>query len=99
MSVNLLRGGSPDPSHWTLADLRLERIEHDKLRGDALIYCLVAAASFVETTADLYAGNLVDHSTDPRARAWLANRWQPEELQHGRALRAYVQSVWPEVCW
>jgi rubrerythrin len=99
MSVNLLRGGLPDPSHWTLADLGLERIEHDKVRGDWLIYCLLAAASFVETAADLYTRNLVEHFPDPRARAWLRNRWQPEELQHGRALRAYVESAWPEVRW
>ncbi|PWT72529.1 MAG: hypothetical protein C5B46_06710 [Proteobacteria bacterium] len=99
MSVNLLHGGAPDGSHWTVADVGLDRIEHDKVRDDNLMYHLVAAASFVETAADLYTRNLVEHFPDPRARAWLTNRWLPEELQHGRALRAYVESAWPEVDW
>ncbi len=62
-------------------------------------YYLVAAASFVETAAELYTDNLVVHFPDPLAREWLANRWRLEELQHGKALRAYVEAAWPEFDW
>jgi rubrerythrin len=99
MTADLTRGSTPDAAHWTLDDLQLDRIERDKVRDDELIYALVTAASFVETAAELYTSNLVLHFPDPRARAWLANRWRLEELQHGRALRAYVETAWPELDW
>ena len=99
MTAKLYRSGEPHVSRWTLADLRLDRIEHDKVREDWLIYYLVAAASFVETAAELYTSNLVAHFPDPRARDWLANHWRLEELQHGKALRAYVESAWPDFDW
>jgi len=99
MTADLDRGGQPDPSHWTLADLGLDRVERHRVSDDWLTYYLVAAASFVETAAALYTSNLVEHFPDPRAREWLAKRWQVEELQHGRALRAYVEAVWPDLDW
>jgi hypothetical protein len=99
MTADLTRGSEPDADHWTLDDLQLDRIERDKVRDDELIYALVTAASFVETAAELYTSNLVLHFPDARARAWLANRWRLEELQHGRALRAYVEAAWPELDW
>lgn len=99
MTANLDRGGQPHASRWSLADLQLDRIEHDKVREDWLIYYLVVAASFVETAAELYTSNLVHHFPDPQAREWLANRWRPEELQHGKALRAYVEYAWPGLDW
>ena len=99
MTADLSRGSKLDAAHWTLDDLELDRIERDKVRDDELIYALVTAASFVETAAELYTSNLVLHFPDARARAWLANRWRLEELQHGRALRAYVEAAWPELDW
>jgi hypothetical protein len=30
---------------------------------------------------------------------WLNTNWEREELQHGRALKAYVNHVWPEFDW
>jgi hypothetical protein len=99
MTANITRGGQPAAPHWTLADLDLTRIEHDRVRDDRFTYYLVAGASFIETAADLYTNNLVRHFPDPLAREWLVKRWQPEELQHGRALRAYVEAVWPGLDW
>lgn len=99
MTANLAAGGQPDASHWALADVDLSQIEYDKVRDDLLMYYLVTTASFIETAAELYTRNLIEHFPDPRAQAWLANRWQHEELQHGRALRAYVQAAWPQVDW
>jgi hypothetical protein len=85
--------------HWTLADIPWNCIDHERARTDPLIYYTVAAASFVETAADLYTANLVEHFPDPEAQQWLMNHWQPEELQHGLALRTYVETVWPELDW
>jgi hypothetical protein len=99
MTVHITRGGQPQRSHWSLTDIDLTRIEHDRVRDDYFIYYLVTGASFIETAADLYTNNLVLHFPDPHAQEWLANHWQPEELQHGRALRAYAQAVWPGLDW
>jgi rubrerythrin len=61
---------------------------------------LLAGASFVEYASDTYAGNLADYVADqPDIAAWLSEHWEPEELQHGRALRAYVEAVWPSFDW
>jgi len=99
MTAHISRRGHTDASHWTIADLDLTRIEHKLVRDDWFTFYLVAGASFIETAADVYTGNLVVHFPDPVARDWLAKRWQPEELQHGQALRAYVEAVWPDLAW
>lgn len=60
----------------------------------------MACASFVESGSDLYTQNLVDFFRgDDEVTAWLTHQWEAEELQHGRALRAYVSHVWPEFDW
>jgi hypothetical protein len=33
------------------------------------------------------------------ATDWLERRWWPQELQHGLALRRYIQTVWPQFDW
>ena len=60
----------------------------------------MASASFVEAATDLYTQNLVDYfSDDDEITGWLKAHWLPEELQHGKALRRYVQTAWPEFDW
>ncbi|MDO9316411.1 MAG: ferritin-like domain-containing protein [Burkholderiaceae bacterium] len=69
------------------------------LESEAVLLLLVAS-SFIESGTHLYASNLVAHfEGDQEVSAWLAQHWEPEELQHGRALRAYVTCVWPEFDW
>ena len=94
-----LRDKHRNNSRWTLADIQWHHIDHDRARNNPLTYYVVTAASFVETAADLYTANLVEHFPDPVAQRWLIKYWQPEELQHGRALRTYVETVWPELDW
>ena len=94
-----LRGKRRNRSHWTLADIEWSRIDHGLVRKNHLTYYVVAAASFIETAADLYTSNLVKHFPDASAQQWLLNHWQPEELQHGLALRTYLATVWPELDW
>jgi hypothetical protein len=99
LTADVSRGRHTDTPQWTMADLDLSRIEHELVRDDWFTYYLVAGASFIETAADVYTSNLVHHFSDAVARDWLANHWQPEELQHGLALRAYVEAVWPDLPW
>jgi hypothetical protein len=84
---------------WSLDDIDWPSIDREKVRADPLLYLVVTMSSFVESGADLYTGSLVDHVPDPAAKRWLADGWQPEELQHGRALRTYVEHTWPELDW
>jgi hypothetical protein len=54
----------------------------------------------VEILADTYGTNLVEHFRgDPELTDWLDEHWQREEVQHGRAIKMYVQAVWPEFDW
>lgn len=98
-SADPVRGKRRSASHWTVADIEWQRIDREHARNNLSTYYVVTAASFVETAADLYTANLVEHFPDPRAQQWLLNYWQPEELQHGLALRTYVETVWPELDW
>jgi len=84
---------TPDSLPWR--DLRPERV----VDSEELFY-MIAGASFIETASDLYTRNLVQHFADnAEVSDWLAQSWEPEELNHGRALREYVAHVWPEFDW
>ena len=90
------------PPHlpWSLRDIPLSRIEADRIRDDDALFLLVCSASFIESGSDTYTANLVERfADDGEVGAWLRTQWEPEELQHGRALRAYVEHVWPEFDW
>ena len=55
-------------------------------------FYLIAAASLMESATDLYTRNLIDFfAGDEEITSWLEHYWLPEELQHGRALRRYVE--------
>lgn len=85
---------------WTLESLDLDRIEFDRVRHNEDLFFLLCSASFVESGSDLYTHNLVDHfAGDETLQTWLSQHWEHEELQHGRALAAYVRKVWPEFDW
>jgi ferritin len=85
---------------WTLDDIPLDDIDFARIRGREDMMFLLAAASFIEFASDTYAGNLAEFfRDDPDIAHWLSQHWEPEEVQHGRALRAYVQRVWPQFDW
>jgi len=85
---------------WSLDDIAWDAIEAERIRGDDALFLLVCSASFVESGSDTYTGNLVARfAGDDEVGTWLREHWEPEELQHGRALRAYVRRVWPEFDW
>ena len=61
---------------------------------------MIAAASLMESATNLYTANLIEYfAGDDEITAWLKNYWLPEELQHGRALRRYVATAWPDFAW
>jgi hypothetical protein len=88
------------PASWSVDRLPWGELRREAAAGDETLFYMVATASFVEITTDLYTHNLLDRYRDqPPLIEWLVRHWQPEELQHGVALRRYVQAVWPEFPW
>lgn len=84
---------------WTVASLPFDRIDHSRVRSDEELFFVLAGASFVESGSDIYTHILTSYFGDSPVADWLARHWEREELQHGRALRAYVEAVWPEFDW
>jgi hypothetical protein len=85
---------------WRIEDIDLTRIDRQKAVANEDLLLLLCAASFIESGTDLYTTNLSTFfNDDPEVSAWLNNEWEPEEMQHGRALKTYVAYVWPEFDW
>src|SRR6201996_8452156 len=86
--------------HWSLADIPWNTIRHDVIANRDAFFYLVASASLMESATDLYTENLIEFlAGDDEVTSWLEHYWLPEELQHGRALRRYVETAWPEFEW
>ena len=90
----------PARRHWSLDDIPWHAIRRDAVgRSEALFY-MIAAASLMESATDLYTANLTEYfAGDDEITSWLKDNWLPEELQHGRALRRYVETAWPDFPW
>ncbi|WP_153101620.1 ferritin-like domain-containing protein [Paraburkholderia hayleyella] len=92
-----------EPLHimpWRIEDIDLNRIDRQRAAANENLLLLLCAASFIESGSDLYTSNLsVFFDGDPEISTWLNTEWEPEELQHGRALKAYIGHVWPEFDW
>jgi hypothetical protein len=85
---------------WRIEDIDLTRIDRQRAAANEDLLLLLCAASFIESGTDLYTSNLSAYfDDDPEVSAWLNSQWEPEELQHGRALKAYIGHVWPEFDW
>ena len=85
---------------WSLDGIDWPALRRDAIADNETIFYLIAAASFVEATTDLYTRTLIDYFVgDDEITEWLETHWLPEELQHGRALRRYVQLAWPDFDW
>ena len=84
---------------WRVGEIDFARAD-SRHRFDTTLFYVLTGASFVESGSELYTRNLLTYYRDvPQISDWLNNVWEPEELQHGAALRAYVQAVWPEFDW
>ncbi|WP_248321267.1 MULTISPECIES: ferritin-like domain-containing protein [unclassified Caballeronia] len=85
---------------WRIEDIDLNRIDRQKAASNEHLLLLLCACSFIESGTDLYTSNLSTYfRDDPEIAAWLNNEWEPEEMQHGRALKTYINHVWPEFDW
>lgn len=85
---------------WQLEDIDFSKVQPERVRYDEDLFFFLVTSSFIEAASDLYSRNLGSYyAGDPDIVAWLKNRWEREEMQHGRALRAYVHAVWPEFDW
>jgi hypothetical protein len=93
----------PDSTHvmpWRIEDIDLSRIDRRKAVSNEHLLLLLCACSFIESGTDLYTSNLSRYfNDDPEISAWLNHEWEPEEMQHGRALKTYIHHVWPEFDW
>jgi rubrerythrin len=86
--------------HWSLADIPWRQIRRDEAGSSEALFYMITAASLMESATDLYTANLIEYfAGDDEVTTWLAEYWLPEELQHGRALRRYVETAWPQFDW
>lgn len=86
--------------HWQLEDINFDLVDVALVRDDEILFYMLASASFVEILSELYSTNLIAHFRgNADAVSWLQEYWQQEEVQHGRALKAYLWTVWPEFNW
>ncbi|HHD77471.1 MAG TPA: ferritin-like domain-containing protein, partial [Campylobacteraceae bacterium] len=77
-----------------------DTIDKSALTENDFLFTLVTIASFIEITSDIYEKNLVTYyEGDETVTGWPTNVWEPEEIQHGKALRKYVTTVWPHFDW
>ncbi len=90
---------APIRAPWSVDDLPFDMIDPTEASRDEHLLLTIAGASFVEITSDLYADNLIRYFTDDEAVDWLKNQWQREELNHGVALRRYIEIAWPDFPW
>jgi hypothetical protein len=102
LAASALPAETPLPAElpWRLADIDFSRLEPGRVREDETLFFTLATSALVEAATDHYASNLIEYyAGDTELATWLRANWQPEELQHGAALRAYVEAVWPEFSW
>lgn len=85
---------------WSFEDLPYDQVDRAAVADNRLLFYILTTASFVEIMSDLYTRNLAEYyDDDEEVCDWLTHGWEPEELQHGKALRRYVMTVWPEFDW
>jgi hypothetical protein len=90
------RGGAS----WSIAEIPFHDLDRNAVCDDRQLFYVLAAASFVEITSDLYTANLTEFFRgDDDVTTWLTQHWEPEELQHGAALKRYVEIAWPDFDW
>lgn len=90
----------PAKAHWSIEDIPYHRLDPAAVAQDDELFYLVASASFLEITTDVYTRNLIHFfAGDAEIETWLKTEWEQEELQHGAALRRYVELAWPDFDW
>jgi hypothetical protein len=87
-------------AQWDYKQIDYDAVDVGRIRKNDHLFNLLSIASFIEITSDLYEKNLAAfYEGDTPLTTWLHDVWEPEEVQHGRALRRYIASVWPDFDW
>ena len=90
----------PGDAPWSVDTIPYHALDRERVKDNVLLLHVVAAASFVEITADVYTRYIADYFRgDDEVVVWLERAWESEEIQHGRALRRYVETAWPDFDW
>lgn len=90
----------PGEAPWCVDQIPYDALDRSRVEWDRQLFYLLTSASFIEITSDLYTRNLIEYFGDDRETVdWLREGWEPEELQHGLALKRYVQAAWPAFNW
>ncbi len=77
-------------------------IQRKNVENDEFLFYLVTFASFIEIASDTYSKTLsvyFANNEDNEISSWLNDEWENEEIQHGNALKKYVQTIWPNFDW
>lgn len=83
-----------------MLNIPFDAIDVQTVRSNEFLFTTLASASFVEILAQTYSANLIKHfAKHGDITDWLEAHWQPEEVQHGQALKQYVKTVWPDFDW
>jgi len=92
--------GKAAGASWSIDDIPYHALAREAVHDDRRLFEIVASASFIEITSDRYTRTLVEFfGDDAEVAGWLERHWQNEELQHGAALKRYVETAWPEFDW
>lgn len=85
---------------WDYHEIDYSRIDVDRIKGNRFLFRILTIASYIEITSGIYEENLSSYYRgDEPLVSWLQGTWEVEEVQHGEALRRYVETVWPEFDW
>jgi hypothetical protein len=100
VAMAVRRLGKKRGASWSIENIPYHAVVPRSGRVDQQLFYLVASASFIEITSTLYTRNIVDYfRDDSEVVEWLVREWESEELQHGAALKRYVQTAWPDFDW
>lgn len=90
----------PGGARWSIDRIPYHALAREQVNEDRQLFYLIASASFIEITTELYTSNLVEFFRNDRDLVeWLERCWMSEELQHGAALKRYVETAWPSFDW
>lgn len=80
-------------------DIDYWSIQTENVKSDNFLFYLVTFASFIEIASDTYSKTLSSYFADNEVSCWLNGEWEKEEIQHGHALKKYVQTTWSDFDW
>ena len=85
---------------WSVDSIPYDTLDPGRVRDDAVLFYMVSSASLVEFASGVYTRNLTEFfHDDDEVVDWLTQSWEKEELQHGEALKRYVEAAWPDLDW